>query len=90
MRLDHLVHAGEARVGPLLPEGGDVADDDAGMAFGEAVVVEAELGGEAGRRLVRTTSVFRQEGVEDGGGLLVAEGEGAGSACRDCGRGSGG
>ena len=76
MRLDHLVHAGEAGVGPFLPEGGDVADDDAGVAPGEAVVVEAELGSEP-RAEVREDNVRPgKERIKDVGRALVAEGEG--------------
>ena len=77
-RLHDLVHAGQPRIRPLLPEGADVPDDNAGVALREAVVVEAELGGEAGAEVGEDDVGPGKEGVEDGGGLVVAEGEGEG------------
>ena len=78
MGLDHLVHARKSRIGALFPEGGDVADDYLRIALGEAVVVEPELGGEAGAEVRQDDIGPGEERIEDGGGLLVAEGEGQG------------
>ena len=78
MRLDDLVHARKPGVRPLLPERGHVPHDDAGIALGEAVVVEAELLGEAGAEVREDHVRLREQGVEDAGGLVVAQGEGEG------------
>ena len=90
VRLDDLVHPREPGVRPLLPEGGDVPHDDAGVALGEAVVIEAELlrrgrgGGSSGPRPSWRAGHRGCRRPSRGGG------RGAGSGCRGCGRGSGG